>query len=188
MGGDQGGADARVETNLLVDGSGIGLEGAGVPPLGLAKHRADQTIEQIDGLVGQAGGKCPRLIGDQRRMPRCRFVAGDMLDGGAPGLARKLGEARLMDQCPRPGSMPIARTCSRRSITPSMAAGLAASGICRNQVEPTLTGRFPALRSAHRAFVAVRRTARWSAADALPDGPCGAVRRRSRSRAARRRN
>ena len=56
-GRDQRGADAGVETDLLVDGAGIGLEGAGMPPLGLAEHRADQPVEQIDGLVGQAGGE-----------------------------------------------------------------------------------------------------------------------------------
>ena len=48
---NQGGADARVKANLLIDGAAIGLEGAGVPPLGLAKHRADEPVEQIDGLV-----------------------------------------------------------------------------------------------------------------------------------------
>ena len=42
--------------------------------------------------------------------------------------------------------MPIARTWSRRSIRPSIAAGFAASGICRSQVEPGLTGFLPALR------------------------------------------
>ena len=55
MGGDQGRADARVETNLLIDGFGVTLKGSGVSPLGLAKHRADQTIKHIDGLVGQTG-------------------------------------------------------------------------------------------------------------------------------------
>ena len=55
MGGDQGRTDARVETNLLIDGSRVTLKGAGVSPLGLAKHRADQTIKHIDGLVGQTG-------------------------------------------------------------------------------------------------------------------------------------
>ena len=97
MGGDQGSADARVETNLLIDGSGVTLEGAGVSPLGLAKHRADQTIKHIDGLVGQTGGNV-QTDGDQRRMPPAAFVVGDMLDGGAPGFARELGETRLMDQ------------------------------------------------------------------------------------------
>jgi hypothetical protein len=40
-GGDQRSADARIKTDLLVDGTGIGLEGAGMPTLGLAKHGAD---------------------------------------------------------------------------------------------------------------------------------------------------
>ena len=60
--GDQGGANARIETDFLVDGFGVGLKGAGLPPLGLAEHRADQTIEQVDGAVSQTGGKirgCP---------------------------------------------------------------------------------------------------------------------------------
>ena len=72
--------------------------------------------------------------GDQRRMPALPLVAGDMLDRGAAGLAGELGQARLVDEMAAAGSMPIPRTCSRRSIRPSMAAGLAASGICRSQV------------------------------------------------------
>jgi hypothetical protein len=35
----------------LAVGAAIGLEGAGVQPLGLAKHRPDEPVEQIDGLV-----------------------------------------------------------------------------------------------------------------------------------------
>ena len=57
MGGDQRGADACIETHLLVDGAGVGLEGAGVPSFGLTEHRADQAVEQVDGLIGQAGGE-----------------------------------------------------------------------------------------------------------------------------------
>jgi hypothetical protein len=33
------------------------LEGAGMPPLGLAENGADQPVEQVDGLIGQAGGE-----------------------------------------------------------------------------------------------------------------------------------
>ena len=97
MGGDQGRADARVETNLFIDGFGVTLKGAGVSPLGLAKHRADQTIKHIDGLIGQTGGNV-QTNGDQRCVSPAAFVTSDMLGGGAPGFARKLGETRLMDQ------------------------------------------------------------------------------------------
>ena len=54
---DQGGADVRVEADLLVDGAAVGLEGAGVPAFGLAEHHSDQPVKQIDGLVGQAGAR-----------------------------------------------------------------------------------------------------------------------------------
>ncbi len=97
MGGDQGGADARVETNLFIDGFCIPLEGAGVSSLGLAKHRADQAIKHIDGPIGQTGGNV-QTNGDQRCVSPAAFVTSDMLGGGAPGFARKLGEPRLMDQ------------------------------------------------------------------------------------------
>ena len=98
-GGDQRGADARVKTDFLVDGAGIGLEGAGMAPLGFAEHRADQAVEQIDGLVRQAGGEVEG-DGDQRRMPALPLVAGDMLHRGAASLAGKLGKARLMHTMP----------------------------------------------------------------------------------------
>jgi hypothetical protein len=57
MGRDQGCTHARIEADFLVDGPGIGLEGAGLSTLGFTEYRADQTIEKIDGLVGQAGGQ-----------------------------------------------------------------------------------------------------------------------------------
>ena len=148
LGGDQGGADARVETDLLVDGSGIRLEGASMPPFGLAEHRADQAVEQIDGLVGQAGGEI-QADGDQRRVPALPLVAGDMLNRGACQPRARVGSGAPDGPGVRgSGSMPIARTCSRRSIRPSMAAGLAASGICRNQVSQIWPAVFPALVSA----------------------------------------
>jgi len=49
---DQSGTNAGVETDLFVDGSGIRLECAGMPAFGFAEHRADQAVEQVDGLVG----------------------------------------------------------------------------------------------------------------------------------------
>ena len=57
---NQGGADPGIKTDLLVDGATIGLERAGVLPFGLAEHRPDQPVEQIDCLVGQAGGEVER--------------------------------------------------------------------------------------------------------------------------------
>ena len=101
-GGDQRGADAGIEADLFIDRSRIGLEGAGVPSLGLAEHRADQPVEQVDGLVGQAGGDVERG-GDQRRVPALPLITGDVLDRGAARLARKLRQARLVDEMATPG-------------------------------------------------------------------------------------
>ena len=95
MGGDQSGADACVKTHFLVDGATIRLESTGMASLGFTEHRTDQAIEQIEGLIGQAGGEIERG-GDQRRMPPLPLVTRDMLRRGATGLAGKLSEACLM--------------------------------------------------------------------------------------------
>ena len=92
---NQGGADARVKANLLIDGAAIGLEGAGMPPLGLAKHRADEPVKQIDRLVCQIGDQVERNS-DQGRMTALTFIAGDMLNRSTAGLAGELGKAALM--------------------------------------------------------------------------------------------
>ena len=39
-----------------------------------------------------------RRGGDQRRVPTLPLITGDMLHRGAPGLARQLRQARLMDE------------------------------------------------------------------------------------------
>ena len=103
-----------------------------MPPFGLAEHRPDQPVEQVDCLVGQAGGEVERDR-DQSGMPALAFVSGDMLHRGAAGFAGELGKAGLMHAMPAPGSMPTARTWSRRSIRPSIASGFVASGIWRSQ-------------------------------------------------------
>ena len=54
VGRDQSSADAGVKADLLVDGAAIGLEGAGMPLVGLTEHRPDQSVEQVDCLVRQA--------------------------------------------------------------------------------------------------------------------------------------
>ena len=95
--GDQGGADAGVETDLFIDGPRVGLEGTGLPALGLAEHRADQPVEQVDRLVGQAR-RDVQHGGDQRRVPALPLVAGDVLNRGATGLTSELRQARLMDE------------------------------------------------------------------------------------------
>jgi len=96
-GGNQRSADASIQADLIVDGAGIGLEGAGLPPLGLAEHRADQPAEEIDGRIGQARGN-PQAGGHQCRVPPLPLVARDMLNRGAAGLARELRQARLVDE------------------------------------------------------------------------------------------
>ena len=93
---DQGITDAGKETDLVVDGSGIGLEGADLPSFGLAKEGADQAVEHIDGLVGLVGGEV-QANGDQRRVPALPLMVGDMLDRAAASLTNKLSKARLMD-------------------------------------------------------------------------------------------
>jgi hypothetical protein len=54
---DQSGTDTGVETDLLVDGAAVGLEGTGMPLVGFTEHRPDQSVEQVDCLVRQAGGE-----------------------------------------------------------------------------------------------------------------------------------
>src|SRR6516162_3876914 len=56
-GRDQSGADAGVKADLFVDGAAIGLEGAGMPLVGFTEHRPDQSVEQVDCRVRQAGGE-----------------------------------------------------------------------------------------------------------------------------------
>jgi hypothetical protein len=97
LGSDQSGSDARVEANLLVDGTGIRLEGTSMPSFGLAEDLADQAVQKIDRLVGQAGGEI-QSDGHQRRMPALPLETGDMLNGGLVSLARELAQACLVDQ------------------------------------------------------------------------------------------
>ena len=143
--GDQSGADAGVEADLLVDGAAIGLEGAGMPPLGLAEHRPDQPVEQIDGLVRQAGGEIEG-DGDQGGMPALALVAGDMLHRGAAGLAGELSKAGLMH------AMPARRIeADRADMLQTLDQAEHRSGLCRfrhlaQPGEPALAGFRPALR------------------------------------------
>jgi hypothetical protein len=83
------------QANLLIDGTAIGLEGPGMPGFDLAKHRADEPVEEIDGLVCQIGDQVERNS-DQGRVTALTFVAGDMLYRGTAGLAGELGKAALM--------------------------------------------------------------------------------------------
>jgi hypothetical protein len=96
---DQSGPDTGIETDLLVDGAAIGLEGAGMPLVGFAEHRPDQPVEQVDCLVRQAGREIEG-DGDQGCMPPTALVARDMLYRGAAGFAGELDKARLMHTMP----------------------------------------------------------------------------------------
>ena len=89
---NQSGTDTGVEMDLLVDGAAVGLEGAGMPLVGFAEHCPDHPVEQIDGLVRQAGGEIEG-DGDQRGMPALALVACDMLHRGAACFAGELGKA-----------------------------------------------------------------------------------------------
>ncbi|KAA5607767.1 hypothetical protein [Rhodovastum atsumiense] len=96
VGDDQRIADTGKETDLVVDGPGIGLEGAGLPSLGFAKESSDQAVEHIDGLVGQAGGEV-ETYGDQRRVPTLPFVVSDVLHRASAELWGKLGDDGLSE-------------------------------------------------------------------------------------------
>jgi hypothetical protein len=65
-----------------------------MPPLGFAKQGADQPVEQIDGLVGQAGGQI-HTDRHQCRVPAPAFIVGDVLYRGAAGFTRKGGFRRV---------------------------------------------------------------------------------------------
>jgi len=93
---NKGGADAGIKTDFLVDGATGGLERAGVLPFGFAEHRPDQPVEQVDCLVGQAGGEVERDR-DQSSVSARAFVSGQMLHRGAAGFTGKLGQAYLVD-------------------------------------------------------------------------------------------
>ena len=97
--GDQSGADAGVETNLLVDGAAVGLEGAGMSLVGFAEHHPDQPVEQIDGLVRQAGSEIEG-DGNQGGVPPLALIARDMLRRGAAGFTGELSKAGLMHTMP----------------------------------------------------------------------------------------
>ena len=77
------------------------MERTGVPSLSFAEHRADQPVEQVDGLIRQASRDIERG-GDQRRVPALPLIFGDMLDRGAARLAGKLGQTSLMNEMPTP--------------------------------------------------------------------------------------
>ena len=109
--------------------------------LGLAKHRADQAIKHIDGPIGQTGGNV-QTNGDQRCVSPAALVASDMLGGGAPGFARKLGEPRLMDQVATAWfDANLTDVFQTLDQTEHRRSGLAASGICCNQASQARTGR-----------------------------------------------
>jgi hypothetical protein len=99
--GDQRSTNASIKPDLLVDRPGIRLEGTAVPPFGLAEHRADQPVKQLDGLVGQVGGNVERG-GGECRVPTLPLITGNMLHCSAPGLARQMCQARLVDEVATP--------------------------------------------------------------------------------------
>ena len=95
-GGDHGSTHAGVEANLLVDRTCIGLKRARLPPLRAAKHRADEAVEHVDGMISQAGGKLD-AGGDQCRVPALALVAGDMLHRHPASLAGELRQTLLVN-------------------------------------------------------------------------------------------
>ncbi len=96
VGTDQGGADLGEKAHLVIDGAPVGLESPGMVAFGLAKHRPDQPVEEIDGLVGQAGAKVQR-DGHQRGVAALPLQAGEVLHGGSASLAGQVGQAPLVN-------------------------------------------------------------------------------------------
>ena len=82
-------------------------------------------------------------------------------------------------ECPRPGSMPIARTCSRRSIRPSMARRLGGLRHLPQPGQPVLVGLLPTLRQRIEPASLLGGETIGQPAIALPDGPGGGARRRA---------
>src|SRR5512135_84883 len=67
-----------------------------MPTLCLAEHCADQSVEQIDGVVSQARDQVEG-DGNQCGMTPLSFVSSDMLRRGTICLAAELCEASLMN-------------------------------------------------------------------------------------------
>jgi hypothetical protein len=116
-----------------------------MPALGLAEHRADQAVEQVDGLVGQAGAEI-QGGGDQCRLPTLPLIACNMLDRGAARLARELSQARLVDQVSAAG-LDADRTDMLQALDHAEHGGrLGGLRHLPQPGQPTLAGLFPALR------------------------------------------
>jgi hypothetical protein len=73
-----------------------------MPLVGFTAHRPDQSVEQVDCLVRQAGSEIEG-DGDQGGMPALALVTRDMLHRGAGRFADELGEAGLMHSMPARG-------------------------------------------------------------------------------------
>ena len=96
-----------------------------MPPLGLAKHRPDEPIEQIDGLVRQAGDQIEGNS-DQGGMAALTLVAGDVLRRGTARLADELGKTGLMH------AMPAGRVkTDRANMAKSLDQAKHGRGLCR---------------------------------------------------------
>src|SRR6516165_719400 len=68
----QGSANTCIQANLLVDGTAISLKGSHMLALGLAEHRSDQAVEQVDRMVSQP--RC-QVESDPRLRPICASPA-----------------------------------------------------------------------------------------------------------------
>ena len=107
----------------------------------------------------------------QRRVPSLPFVVGDMLDRGAARLAGELCQARLMDEMSSAWlRCRYARTCSSRSIRPSMAARRGGFWHLPQPGQPVLAGLFPAMRQRIEALALFGRQPIGQAGVALPVG------------------
>jgi hypothetical protein len=70
-----------------------------MPFIGFAEHHPDQSVEQIDGLVRQAGSEI-KGDGNQAGMPPLALIARDMLRRGAAGFTGELSKPGLMHTMP----------------------------------------------------------------------------------------
>jgi len=142
---NQGSADPRIETDLLVDGASIGLKGAGMPCLGLGEHRADEPFEQVDRLIGQGGTEIEG-DGGQGGVAALPFVSSKMLGRRPSSLTGKLREAGLMHAVPARGI-----DADRPDMVQALDEAEHRGRLCRlrhltQPAEPALAGFRPALR------------------------------------------
>ena len=105
---------------------------------GLGEERTDQSVVQIEDLVGQRRGRVEQDC-DQGGMATVRLILLDLVDRRlSPSRARR--SSRFDEHCGGIGWQSESRMACRRLICASTAFALGLPGYCRNQAS-LLTGR-----------------------------------------------